>query len=157
MTATVITGLLPILIYFWPAPPKGQKQGPIKIALDTPLDQLQEGAATRILAPTSPNSAFIMRDGGGDNAAGDLAFGGFAVKDQQGKVHVLAINCSHLGCSIALNDTDKSFDCPCHGSRFHLDGTVRHGPASAPLSNLSWEQDNSDPSTIAIEGIVLGF
>jgi Rieske Fe-S protein len=98
-----------------------------------------------------------MADGGGDNAAGDLAFGGFAVKDQQGKVHVLAINCSHLGCSIALNDTDKSFDCPCHGSRFHLDGTVRRGPAVAPLSNLTWEQDSSDPSTIDIEGIVLGF
>ncbi len=98
-----------------------------------------------------------MADGGGDNAAGDLAFGGFAVKDEQGKVHVIAINCSHLGCSIALNDKDKSFDCPCHGSRFHLDGTVLRGPAGAPLSNLTWEQDNSDPTTIAIEGIVLGF
>ena len=72
-------------------------------------------------------------------------------------MHVLAINCSHLGCSIALNDAKKSFDCPCHGSRFHLDGTVLNGPAVAPLSNLTWEQNSSDPSTIDIEGIVLGF
>src|SRR6266581_3568648 len=124
LTATVIAGGLPILVFLWPAPPKDQKKGKIKIQLTKSIDQLANGVA---------------------------------VKDQQGKVHVLAINCSHLGCSIALNGTDKSFDCPCHGSRFHLDGTVRHGPASAPLSNLSWEQDNSDPSTIAIEGIVLGF
>lgn len=157
LTAFAVTGLLPILVFFWPAPPKGQKKGPITVALDTPIDQLQDGTATKILAPTSPNSAFIMADGGGDNAAGDLAFGGFAVKDQQGKVHVVAINCSHLGCSIALNDADKSFDCPCHGSRFHLDGTVMHGPAVAPLSNLTWEQDGSDPSAIEIDGIVLGY
>src|SRR6266852_3604313 len=115
MTATVVTGLLPILVYFWPAPPKGQKKGPITIALDTPIDRLQEGDATKILAPTSPNSAFIMADGGGDNAAGDLAFGAFVVKNQ-GKIEVFAQNCSHLGCSIALNKDAGSFDCPCHGS-----------------------------------------
>ena len=76
-------------------------------------------------------------------------------KDEQGKIHCLAINCSHLGCSVALNSTDKSFDCPCHGSRFHLDGTVLHGPAAYPLSNLTWKQE--DASTITIDGIVLGF
>jgi len=157
LTATVVAGGLPIVPYLWPAPPKGQKKGKVKIQLTKSINQLANGDAVKFDAPKNPNSAFIMADGGGDNAAGDLAFGGFAVKDEQGKVHVLAINCSHLGCSIALNETDKTFDCPCHGSRFHLDGTVRHGPASAPLSNLTWEQDNSDPSTIDIEGIVLGF
>ena len=155
MTATVVTGLLPILVYFWPAPAKGQKKGPITIALDTPLDQLQEGNATRILAPTSPNSAFVMADGGGDNAAGDLAFGAFVVKSQ-GKVVVWAQNCSHLGCSVAFNQAESSFDCPCHGSRFHLDGSVRHGPASAPLSHLTWKQGDT-PTQIQIDGIVLGF
>src|SRR2546421_11135653 len=85
MTATVITGLAPILVYFWPAPPKGQKEGPIKVPMQTPVDQLEDGSATPILAPTNPNSAFIMADGSGDNAKGELAFGGFVVK-QQGKV-----------------------------------------------------------------------
>ena len=155
MTATVITGLLPILVYFWPAPPKGQKKQPITVTLDTPLDQLQEGTATKILAPTSPNTAFIMRDGGGDNAPGDLAFGGFVVK-QQGKVAVLAQNCSHLGCSVSFNKDAGSFDCPCHGSRFHLDGTVLHGPAAYPLSNLDWKQ-GGDPKQIQVEGLTLGF
>ncbi|TMC90757.1 MAG: Rieske 2Fe-2S domain-containing protein [Chloroflexi bacterium] len=98
-----------------------------------------------------------MADGGGDNAAGDLAFGGFVVKDATGKVNVFAINCSHLGCSIALNTDAKTFDCPCHGSRFHLDGSVLHGPAADPLSHLTWKQDEANPNTIMVDGITLGF
>jgi len=96
-----------------------------------------------------------MADGGGDNAAGDLAFGGFVVKNQ-GKLDVFAINCSHLGCSVALNKDAKSFDCPCHGSRFHLDGTVLRGPAAAPLSHLTWKQ-GADAQTIEVDGLTLGF
>jgi Rieske Fe-S protein len=155
MTATVVTGLLPVLVYFWPAPPKGQKKGLITVGLDTPIDQLQDNSATKILAPTSPNSAFVMADGGGDNAKGDLAFGAFVVKIG-GNVQVFAQNCSHLGCSINFNDNAKTFDCPCHGSRFHLDGTVLHGPAANPLSHLTWKQGES-PNSIQVDGIVLGF
>lgn len=156
LTATVVTGLAPILVFLWPAPPKGQKKTPVTVALDKPLDQIAVGEAVKFDAPTTPNTAFIMANGGGDNAAGGLAFGGFAVTDTDGKQHVFAINCSHLGCPIALNSTDKSFDCPCHGSRFHLDGTVLHGPAIAPLSDLSWKQ-GSDPNTLVIDGLELGF
>lgn len=155
MTATVVTGLLPILIYFWPAPPKGQRKGSLKVSLQTPIDQIQEGEAVKISAPTSPNSAFIMADGGGDNSKGDLAFGGFVVKNQ-GKLDVYAMNCSHLGCSVAFNKDAKSFDCPCHGSRFHIDGTVLHGPAAYPLSHLTWKQGDN-PNTIQVDGIILGF
>jgi len=153
LTATVVTGLAPILVFLWPAPPKGQKKTPVTVALDKPLDQI---AAVKFDAPTTPNTAFIMANGGGDNAPGALAFGGFAVTDTDGKQHVFAINCSHLGCPIALNSTDKTFDCPCHGSRFHLNGTVLHGPATAPLSDLSWKK-GSDPNTIVVDGIELGF
>jgi Rieske Fe-S protein len=155
LTSLTVAGVLPILVYLWPAPPKGQKKGPVNITLDKPVNQLAEGEVVKFNAPTSPNTAFIMADGGGDNAPGDLAFGGFAIKNG-GKVDVLAINCSHLGCSVALNDSAKTFDCPCHGSRFHLDGTVLHGPAAFPLSHLSWKQGD-DPSTIQVDGIVLGF
>lgn len=156
LTATVVVGLAPILVYLWPAPPKGQKKLPVTVALDKPLDQLANGEAVKFDAPTTPNTAFIMANGGGDNAPGALAFGGFAVKDTNGKPHVFAINCSHLGCPIAVNTTDSTFDCPCHGSRFHLDGTVLHGPATAPLSDLSWKQ-GSDPKTIVVDGLELGF
>lgn len=155
MTATVVTAVAPLAVFLWPAPPKGQKKGSIPISLPKGPNELADGEAVKFDAPTSPNSAFIMADGGGDNAPGDLAFGGFMVKTD-GKVNVFAINCSHLGCPIGLNRDAKTFDCPCHGSRFHLDGTVLHGPAPAPLSHLKWTQ-GSNPTTIEVDGIILGF
>ena len=155
LTATVVTALPPLLLFLWPASPKGQKKGLLRVPLATPITDLQDGDAIKFDAPTSPNSAFIMADGGGDNAAGDLAFGGFVVKNQ-GKLDVFAINWSHLGCSVALNKDAKSFDCPCHGSRFHMDGTVLRGPAAAPLSHLTWKQ-GTDPQTIEVDGLTLGF
>ena len=156
MTATVGTVLAPVLVYLWPAPPKGQRKVLITVPLSTPIDQLANANAVRFDAPASPDSAFIMANGGGDNAAGDLAFAGFVVKDEVGALNVFAVNCSHLGCSIIFNQSAQSFDCPCHGSRFHLDGTVLRGPAAYPLSNLTWKQDNN-PQDIVVDGMVLGF
>ena len=156
MTATVVIGGAPLLLFLWPAAPKGQRKGLLTIALDKPIDQLKDGEAVKFNAPTSPNSAFIMADGVGDNAAGDLAFGGFVVKND-GKLQCFAINCSHLGCPIGLNETEKSFDCPCHGSRFHLNGQRFAGPAPpGSLSHLTWKR-GTDPATIQVDGIVLGF
>jgi hypothetical protein len=57
MTATIITALPPLLLFLWPAPPKGQRKRPLTVALDTPLDQLSDGQAVKFNAPTSPNSA----------------------------------------------------------------------------------------------------
>src|SRR5258708_30883484 len=154
MTATVITGALPLLIFVWPAPPKGQKKTVLKVALPTPMDQLKNGDAIKFDAPTSPNSAFIMADGGGDNAAGDLAFGGFVSKDEHGKVQVFAQNCAHLGCSVALNQPALEFKCPGHLSQFSLDGSVNHEPAASPLSHLTGKQVIT-PATIQLNGIIL--
>src|SRR5438132_499757 len=99
--AVTVAGALPILVYLWPAPPKGQKKGPVNITLDKAIDQLNDGEAVKFNAPTNPNTAFIMADGGGDNAAGDLAFGGFAVKTG-GKTNVFAINVLQLLTGILL-------------------------------------------------------
>ena len=77
MTATIVTAIAPLLVYIWPAPQKGQKQQSLVITLDKALNLFEEGDAVKFDAPTSPNSAFVMADGGGDNAAGDRAFGGF--------------------------------------------------------------------------------
>src|SRR2546430_15015509 len=93
LTATVITAVAPILVYFWPAPPKGQKKGPVNVALQTPIDQLQDGDAVKFDAPRSPNTAFIMADGGGDNAPGELAFGG-CVGKTRGQDQLFALNSS---------------------------------------------------------------
>lgn len=49
----------------------------------------------------------------------------------------LSLVCPHLGCTV--NVTDEGFACPCHGSRFLPDGSLRNGPASHPLSTLRVE------------------
>ena len=58
----------------------------------------------------------------------------FAVyKDKAGKVIKLSAKCTHLGCTVAWNPLEKSFDCPCHGSRFFYNGKVINGPANTDL------------------------
>jgi glycine/D-amino acid oxidase-like deaminating enzyme/nitrite reductase/ring-hydroxylating ferredoxin subunit len=55
-------------------------------------------------------------------------------RDDQGAVHVLNPVCTHLGCLVGFNTAEKSWDCPCHGSRFRPDGEVINGPAVKPLA-----------------------
>ncbi len=50
-------------------------------------------------------------------------------KDENGKIHAINPNCSHLGCRLSFNPELKSWDCPCHGSRFDIDGNVLDNPA----------------------------
>jgi glycine/D-amino acid oxidase-like deaminating enzyme/nitrite reductase/ring-hydroxylating ferredoxin subunit len=56
-----------------------------------------------------------------------------AYRDEQGAIHAISAVCPHLGCILAWNNAEKSWDCPCHGSRFGCDGRVMHGPAITDL------------------------
>jgi glycine/D-amino acid oxidase-like deaminating enzyme/nitrite reductase/ring-hydroxylating ferredoxin subunit len=54
-------------------------------------------------------------------------------RDDAARLHVRSAICTHLGCVVAWNPVEKSWDCPCHASRFDVDGEVLHGPAASPL------------------------
>jgi glycine/D-amino acid oxidase-like deaminating enzyme/nitrite reductase/ring-hydroxylating ferredoxin subunit len=55
-------------------------------------------------------------------------------RDDSGVVHTMSARCTHLGCIVSWNRADRSWDCPCHGSRFGPLGDVIRGPATSPLA-----------------------
>ena len=57
-------------------------------------------------------------------------------KDDMGELHVFSATCPHLGCVVQWNADEKTFDCPCHGSRFTKEGKVINGPAISNLKTI---------------------
>lgn len=50
-------------------------------------------------------------------------------RDEEGELHKISARCPHLGCELSWNPDEKSWDCPCHGSRFDVDGNLLDNPA----------------------------
>ena len=59
-----------------------------------------------------------------------------AYRDEAGVLHERSAVCPHLGCIVAWNSEEKSWDCPCHGSRFDCVGKVVNGPSRADLTEI---------------------
>ena len=72
----------------------------------------------------APNCGMIVKSKKGKIAA---------YRDSKGKVHKVSAVCTHLGCIVRWNTAEKTWDCPCHGSRFKPTGEVIAGPAETPL------------------------
>ena len=88
--------------------------------------------------------------GGHADSPADIPTGGGAIiringqrcavhRDHSGELHAVSAICTHLGCVLAFNDAETSWDCPCHGSRFSPDGAILEGPANRPLSECDIE------------------
>jgi glycine/D-amino acid oxidase-like deaminating enzyme/nitrite reductase/ring-hydroxylating ferredoxin subunit len=72
-----------------------------------------------------PGEGAVVGDGLGQQAA---------YRDEDGELHRLSARCTHLGCIVSFNAAERTWDCPCHGSRFGaLDGAVIEGPAVRSL------------------------
>ena len=57
-------------------------------------------------------------------------------KDEYGELHAVNPLCTHMKCSVAWNSAERSWDCPCHGSRFSFEGKVLTGPADTDLEKI---------------------
>jgi glycine/D-amino acid oxidase-like deaminating enzyme/nitrite reductase/ring-hydroxylating ferredoxin subunit len=79
------------------------------------------------LANLPPGEAVVTRQGTSMVAA---------YRDDAGELHAVGAHCTHLGCLVAFNNAERTWDCPCHGSRFDVDGQVVQGPAVRPLRRI---------------------
>ena len=77
------------------------------------------------LVDVPPGQGTVVQEGGRRLAV---------YRDDNGDVTVLSARCTHMGCLVAFNPAERSWDCPCHGSRFDLTGAVIEGPATEPLA-----------------------
>jgi glycine/D-amino acid oxidase-like deaminating enzyme/nitrite reductase/ring-hydroxylating ferredoxin subunit len=57
-------------------------------------------------------------------------------RDEGGRLRAVSAVCTHMGCVLGWNSLDRTWDCPCHGSRFSLEGAVIHGPATTDLERM---------------------
>jgi len=88
-------------------------------------DRLTEALTRRGPGDLAPGEGAVVWQGRGQVAA---------CRDPGGALHAVSPTCTHLGCRVVFNDAESSWDCPCHGSRFGVDGEVLQGPAVSPLA-----------------------
>jgi len=86
-------------------------------------DRLRHPDSSSIDELAPGEGAFVRHDG--ETVA--------AYRDEDGQVMAISPTCTHLLCRVAWNEAERSWDCPCHGSRFAPDGTVIEGPAVRDL------------------------
>jgi glycine/D-amino acid oxidase-like deaminating enzyme/nitrite reductase/ring-hydroxylating ferredoxin subunit len=94
-----------------------------KVGLHMVGDRLRERGGRQI-ADLEPGEGAIVSGPSGKVAG---------YRDPEGRLHAVSARCTHLGCQVRWNGADASWDCPCHGSRFGVDGELLDGPAVHPL------------------------
>jgi nucleotide-binding universal stress UspA family protein/nitrite reductase/ring-hydroxylating ferredoxin subunit len=98
-----------------------------------PRDVAAYAGCDVLVARTVAQSLSEIEPGeGGIVASGDQKLAVY--RDEDGAVTVLSARCTHMGCTVKWNAAERTWDCPCHGSRFAATGSVVNGPAERPLS-----------------------
>ena len=97
-----------------------------------PRDVAEFAACDVLVARTIAQSLSEIEPGeGGIVASGDHKVAVY--RDAKGRVTTLSAKCTHMGCTVKWNAAEKTWDCPCHGSRFTPKGEVVNGPAERAL------------------------
>ncbi|WP_306505431.1 Rieske 2Fe-2S domain-containing protein [Sinomonas atrocyanea] len=100
-----------------------------------------------------PSAAGAPQLGPGQGAVLDLDGEPAAVyADPAGALHALSAACTHLGCTVEFNPDQATWDCPCHGSRFSLEGSPIRGPATTPLRQRTLPEARPAPRRAEIRG-----
>lgn len=71
-----------------------------------------------------------------------------AYRNFDNELYIVDITCTHLGCELTFNGAEKTWDCPCHGSRFDYEGNVVEGPALKPLKRYGDGNNDINPKFI---------
>lgn len=66
-------------------------------------------------------------------------------KDASGELHACQPYCKHMGCQLSFNDSAKTWDCPCHGSRYDVDGNILKAPTTEHLCKQTNKQQEIQP------------
>jgi Rieske Fe-S protein len=93
-----------------------------KVGAEFFLDRLLPARGS--VADIPRGEARVVRDGLGKKGV---------YRDDDGALHAVSLRCTHLGCLVRFNAAERSWDCPCHGSRFDVEGSVLEGPAVEQL------------------------
>lgn len=121
---------------------------PSRKSLRSAAEYLKENVnvAKQYLDYVSPGEARSVDDiGSGEGALVRQGLTKLAVyRDESGAIHALSAVCPHLGCIVHWNSLERTWDCPCHGSRFAVDGAVLNGPAAAGLAPANLESPVRD-------------
>ncbi len=110
---------------------------PLRIIKKGNMTKMKKGLSLKNLLSGKPKKSkedMIAEVTTGEGKLFKIGYGKVAVyKDEDGKAYTLSPVCKHMGCIVDWNSEDKTWDCPCHGSRYDRYGKVIHGPAKANL------------------------
>jgi glycine/D-amino acid oxidase-like deaminating enzyme/nitrite reductase/ring-hydroxylating ferredoxin subunit len=111
-----------------------QLKGGLGTAVKEGLDDARRFVGDRIRQSAAPPVEELVAGSGGIcRHEGDTVA---AYRDANGTLHMVSPTCTHLGCRVIWNPAEESWDCPCHGSRFTVEGEVLEGPAVEPLPEV---------------------